>query len=87
MNKSPDELPAHGVGGTGPTIEASMSAVSWPAIISGAVVAASSSLILVALGSGLGLAIVRGIVQAHGGTVAVISNPGQGSTFTLEIPK
>jgi hypothetical protein len=56
MNKSPGELPAHGVGGTGPTIEASMSAVSWPAIISGAVVAASSSLILVALGSGLGLA-------------------------------
>jgi hypothetical protein len=35
-----------------------MSAVSWPAIISGAVVAASSSLILVALGSGLGLASV-----------------------------
>jgi hypothetical protein len=52
------ELVARGVGGAGDTIEASTSAVSWPAIISGAFVAASTSLLLLALGSGLGLASV-----------------------------
>jgi hypothetical protein len=40
------------------TAESSQSAVSWSAILSGATVAASTSLILVALGSGLGLASV-----------------------------
>jgi hypothetical protein len=38
------------------TVEAFTSAVSWSAIIAGAVVAASVTLILVAVGSGLGLA-------------------------------
>ncbi|MBV9523880.1 MAG: hypothetical protein JO010_13860 [Alphaproteobacteria bacterium] len=47
-----------GAGGAGETIEASSSAVSWAAIIAGALVAASVSLILLALGSGLGLASV-----------------------------
>ncbi len=37
-------------------------------------------------GAGLGLAIVRGIVEAHGGTVAVTSEPGQGAIFALRIP-
>jgi len=37
-------------------------------------------------GTGLGLAIVRAIVEAHGGTVAVRSVPGHGSTFSLVIP-
>jgi hypothetical protein len=41
-----------------PTVEASKSAVSWAAIIAGAVVAAAVSLILLALASGLGLASV-----------------------------
>lgn len=45
-----------GAGGT--PVEASASAVSWPAIIAGAFVAVSVSLILLALGSGLGLASV-----------------------------
>jgi signal transduction histidine kinase len=37
-------------------------------------------------GSGLGLAIVQSIVQSYGGEVAVESQPGQGSSFTVWLP-
>jgi two-component system, OmpR family, sensor kinase len=37
-------------------------------------------------GAGLGLAIVRWIAEAHGGQVAVESQPGRGSRFTLLLP-
>ncbi|HEY9855708.1 MAG TPA: ATP-binding protein [Stenomitos sp.] len=37
-------------------------------------------------GTGLGLAITQAIAQAHGGTLEVQSEPGQGAVFTLRLP-
>jgi len=38
-------------------------------------------------GTGMGLAIVRQIAEAHGGTVSVSSSPGEGTTFTMSLPR
>jgi len=38
-------------------------------------------------GAGLGLAIASSIAKVHGGSLAVDSMPGKGSTFTLKIPR
>ena len=38
-------------------------------------------------GSGLGLAIVTALVAAHGGSVALATTPGGGTTFTVDLPR
>jgi two-component system, cell cycle sensor histidine kinase and response regulator CckA len=37
-------------------------------------------------GTGLGLSIAFGIVQQHGGSLGVTSDPGRGTTFTIRLP-
>jgi hypothetical protein len=38
-------------------------------------------------GTGLGLALVHGVVESHHGSVALESQPGQGTTVTLDFPR
>jgi signal transduction histidine kinase len=37
-------------------------------------------------GTGLGLVVVRRSVEAHGGSVALVSSPGKGTTVTVRLP-
>ena len=37
-------------------------------------------------GTGLGLSLCQGIIEEHGGTIRVVSEPGRGATFVIELP-
>jgi signal transduction histidine kinase len=37
-------------------------------------------------GTGLGLSMVKGLVDLHGGKIAIASVPGQGITVTVTLP-
>ena len=37
-------------------------------------------------GSGLGLSIAQGIARAHGGEITVVSEPGEGTAFSIRVP-
>lgn len=37
-------------------------------------------------GTGLGLSLCRGIIEEHGGTIDVDSEPGRGTCFTIDVP-
>jgi C4-dicarboxylate-specific signal transduction histidine kinase len=38
-------------------------------------------------GTGLGLSITYSIVKEHGGEISVVSRPGEGAMFTIELPR
>ncbi|RZK30886.1 MAG: response regulator, partial [Hymenobacter sp.] len=37
-------------------------------------------------GTGIGLSITKEFVELHGGSISVVSEPGQGTTFTVQLP-
>ncbi|MCO5168883.1 MAG: sensor histidine kinase [Planctomycetes bacterium] len=63
---------------TGPGLEPDLVAVAFEPHVRGPQAATA--------GLGLGLATVRRLAEAHGGRVGVVTAPGRGSTFWVELP-
>jgi two-component system, NtrC family, nitrogen regulation sensor histidine kinase NtrY len=38
-------------------------------------------------GTGLGLAVAQSVISDHNGSITVQSEPGRGTTFTIQLPK
>ncbi len=66
---------------TGPGIPAAEQAHVFDRFYRGSVASGQTE------GSGLGLAIVRAVAEAHGGSVSLESAEGEGSRFTLTLPR
>ena len=56
------------------------------ALTAEAVVNTTAGLVAVMWASGIGLMVVQRIVQNHGGSIAVHSRPGEGTTFRVYLP-
>lgn len=84
------ELAADGEGGSTIRLICSDAGVGIPAseleMLSTRFYRASNAAALAIPGTGLGLAIARAIVELHGGTLAIESVEGHGTTVTLQLP-
>ena len=68
---------------TGPGIENDRLSTIWLPFVRGGGARTGAAL----SGMGLGLATVKRLVEAHGGSVAVETELGKGSSFTFELPR
>jgi signal transduction histidine kinase len=92
LNNSLDAMPHGGtvtisaLGGASTFIEVSDTGTGIPAHLVPRIFEPWVTTKPVGRGTGLGLSITREVIGAHGGTISVRSELGQGTTFTIELP-